>query len=469
MLITILLSVAFVVIFPHLLQTITPDGLTDNVKINIEYDNLSQMQDNIVDLHDNATIVKVGPLVYDGDNDVNIRGNCRDITNNEFKNIVFEGGGSKAIAYIGALKVLHQLKYYHNARYTFKHVGGASAGCLMAYLIALDIDPNELEKMVHKFDMLSNSVSFEIDLLNAPAALKQKSDESPWYTTILQTYEMIRKASELADLWLGKNSPGLSVHDRFVEFVVDKMLPLSPHYKELSKFGHKLNFRHFYKITGHTFSCFVTDLNAIKQIQFNHDLTPNDNVYKAMYASISIPGIFKPLGNIENGAFVDGGLLGNLPMHMADVGGEPNMQTLALSLSGDPNGRHKSSAADADGLQHASTKHDLHLPDNLEDCANMDISAPFCVPPILGSSQAPFHYSTISTYDFVSKLYKLAVNRDILTFADLPMYRKRIIYLDVQKLDTFDHDITNRVISNTISSGMSITCEFFEGRTSDVT
>ena len=56
-----------------------------------------------------------------------------------FRNLIFEGGGVKGIAYSGALAVLEQRGILRR----IKRVGGASAGAINASLLALD--ENRLE------------------------------------------------------------------------------------------------------------------------------------------------------------------------------------------------------------------------------------------------------------------------------------------------------------------------------------
>src|SRR5690554_3849978 len=51
----------------------------------------------------------------------------------QFRNLVFEGGGIKGIAYIGAMQVLEQRGHLHGIR----RVGGTSAGAINALIFAL--------------------------------------------------------------------------------------------------------------------------------------------------------------------------------------------------------------------------------------------------------------------------------------------------------------------------------------------
>ena len=50
----------------------------------------------------------------------------------QFRNLVFEGGGVKRIAYVGAMKVLEQKLILKD----IKRLGGTSAGTIYAVLVA---------------------------------------------------------------------------------------------------------------------------------------------------------------------------------------------------------------------------------------------------------------------------------------------------------------------------------------------
>ena len=56
-----------------------------------------------------------------------------------FKNLVFEGGGVKGIAYVGALEVLDKEGILKN----IKRVAGTSAGAMVAVLVGLNYTATE--------------------------------------------------------------------------------------------------------------------------------------------------------------------------------------------------------------------------------------------------------------------------------------------------------------------------------------
>lgn len=59
-------------------------------------------------------------------------------------NLVFQGGGVKGIAYVGALRIVDDLEILPGV----ENVAGTSAGAITATLVALRYEPKEIEKMI---------------------------------------------------------------------------------------------------------------------------------------------------------------------------------------------------------------------------------------------------------------------------------------------------------------------------------
>ena len=66
----------------------------------------------------------------------------------QFKNLIFEGGGVKGIAYVGAMQVLHNRGILTN----IDRVGGASAGAINALIYALGYDLAEQKQILQATD-----------------------------------------------------------------------------------------------------------------------------------------------------------------------------------------------------------------------------------------------------------------------------------------------------------------------------
>lgn len=65
-----------------------------------------------------------------------------------FKNLVFEGGGVKGIAYVGAMEVLKDKGVLEN----IQRVGGTSAGAINALLLGLNYSLTETKQILSDLD-----------------------------------------------------------------------------------------------------------------------------------------------------------------------------------------------------------------------------------------------------------------------------------------------------------------------------
>jgi len=65
-----------------------------------------------------------------------------------FHNLIFEGGGVKGIAYVGALQVLEEKGILPG----ITRVGGTSAGAINAVLLGLNFTPQETLRILNKLD-----------------------------------------------------------------------------------------------------------------------------------------------------------------------------------------------------------------------------------------------------------------------------------------------------------------------------
>jgi NTE family protein len=81
----------------------------------------------------------------------------------QFRNLVFEGGGVKGIAYIGAMQVMNQRGYLGDH---IKRVGGTSAGAINALIYSLGYDIHEQQEILNSTDFkkfMDNSFGFVRD------------------------------------------------------------------------------------------------------------------------------------------------------------------------------------------------------------------------------------------------------------------------------------------------------------------
>lgn len=193
------------------------------------------------------------------------------VNTHPYKNIVFEGGGVKGIAYAGALKILEDEEILAG----IENVAGTSAGAITSALVALNYSASE----IHDIIMEMNFKKFEDGF-------------SPF--RLISRY-------------------GLYKGDVFLKWLKEKFKRknLDPNitFEQLKQKGSYKNLK-----------VFATDLNAQSIQEFSALKTPKAIVAEAVRASMSIPLFFKAWKftnqQPNNHIYVDGGVLFNYPIEI---------------------------------------------------------------------------------------------------------------------------------------------------------
>ncbi|WP_346354746.1 patatin-like phospholipase family protein [Azotosporobacter soli] len=192
-------------------------------------------------------------------------------------NLIFEGGGVKGIAYVGALQKLDEKGVLPNV----KRVGGTSAGAIMALLCGLNYSLSEIETILKGLDFNKFLDSSWGILRDAERLIK----DFGWY-----------KGDYFRE-WVGeiiKNKTGNS--DATFEFV--NGLAASQGFKEMYFVG--------------------TNLSTRFSEVFSAEHTPRTCIADAVRISMSIPLFFAAKRNVRDDVYVDGGLLDNYPVKLFD-------------------------------------------------------------------------------------------------------------------------------------------------------
>jgi len=202
------------------------------------------------------------------------------------KNLVFEGGGIRGIAYAGVIYELEHGGYMNG----IEKVGGTSAGAITALFIALDYQSSEIEKIISQTEFKE----FNDGQYMFVGGIARFKESYGWY-----------RHGEF-EAWLAK-------------IIKDKTGNSDITFKQLSEKG----FRDLY-IT-------ATCLNRQKLLVFSKETYPNMKIKDAVVSSMSIPLYFEAvfidsLGNRfdkQNAdrnldVVVDGGILGNFPIFLFD-------------------------------------------------------------------------------------------------------------------------------------------------------
>ena len=194
---------------------------------------------------------------------------------------VFQGGGCKAIAYIGAYKRAYERGVF------FSELAGTSAGSIIAALIAAGAKPETIYSIVKKTDF--HSLIKGVGKLN-----KIQSTFISLFVKDIPKNIREHISKEALDRF------GLYDSKALEDFIENCLFQVSG----------KKNLK---------FKQIIPDLNIVcadlqsKSIKiWNKQNTPEESIAKAVAASCSIPIFFTPIDN----RYVDGGILSNLPNYL---------------------------------------------------------------------------------------------------------------------------------------------------------
>jgi NTE family protein len=231
------------------------------------------------------------------------------------KNLVFEGGGIRGIAYTGALTELNNRHILDS----IERVAGTSAGAIAATLYALGYNPEEISRLISELKVKSFADGKWIFIGGTRRLIKNFG----WYR------------GEKFNKWIG-------------QLIKKKTGKENISFDELHKLREKNNtFKDLY-LTG-------TNLSQQRVTIFSHETYPAMEVRTAVRISMSIPFYFQAIVIDQKGkiitnrkeycngnVMIDGGLIANFPIHVFDYkkylssGGDStiinNQQTLGLRL-----------------------------------------------------------------------------------------------------------------------------------------
>ncbi len=196
----------------------------------------------------------------------------------EFRNLVFEGGGVKGIAYGGALPELERMDILPKIR----RVAGTSAGAITAVLLAVGYTADEVAKIIAETDFRQ----FADDDWGVIRDIRRFVKRYGWHKG--KAFEKwIRR---LISQRTGK--PDLT-------------------FKELAKLARRrrTGCRYLY-VAGTNLSNQVTEI-------YSHEKTPEMDVAAAVRISMSIPLYFQAVRRGDD-VLVDGGLAYNYPINVFD-------------------------------------------------------------------------------------------------------------------------------------------------------
>lgn len=202
----------------------------------------------------------------------------------QWRNLIFEGGGVKGLAYAGALKVLEK----EGVLKKIKRAGGSSAGGITASLLAIKLNPKKIQQIMDETDFNR----FMDDDWGVVRDTHRLLNEFGWHK------------GEAFKKWFRKILRNQGFRDDIT-------------FAELKK---SKKSRDLY-MTG-------TNINYMDTKIFSHEHTPDVPIVDALRITMSFPFFFKAVihkddvgGELDppgRFVFMDGGLLRNYPINLFD-------------------------------------------------------------------------------------------------------------------------------------------------------
>lgn len=190
-----------------------------------------------------------------------------------FKNLVFEGGGVKGIAYVGAMRVLEEKGIVEQ----IERVGGTSAGAINALLFALGYSNDEQLEIMSGTDFKD----FMDDSWGIGRDTKRLIEKFGW------------NKGNFFHKWIGK-------------LIKEKLGSQHATFRDLDAAGKPGLY------------VYGTNLSTTFGEVFSVEHTPNERIADALRISMSIPLFFAAVRNARNDVYVDGGVLNNFPVKLFD-------------------------------------------------------------------------------------------------------------------------------------------------------
>lgn len=194
-----------------------------------------------------------------------------------FRNLVFEGGGVKGIAYVGAMEVLEKKGILQD----IVRVGGTSAGAINAVLVGLNYSPEETKKILAQLDFKN----FLDDSWGVARDTQRLIDKYGWYK------------GDYFRTWIAK-------------IIGAKTGNPESTFADINSKKGASGFREMYFMG--------TNLSTRFAEVFSFEHTPRMCVTDAVRTSMSIPLFFAAKRDDRDDVYVDGGVLDNYPIKLFD-------------------------------------------------------------------------------------------------------------------------------------------------------
>jgi NTE family protein len=194
-----------------------------------------------------------------------------------FRNLIFEGGGVKGIAYAGALEILEEKEIIPG----IQRIGGTSAGAINAILIGLGFSAAETRDLLWSLDFNA----FMDDSWGVIRDTDRLINEFGWYK------------GDFFRGWIAK-------------LIREKTGNTETTFADIEAMKARRGFKSLYFMG--------TNLSTSFSEVFSAEHTPRACVADAVRISMSIPLFFAAKRSMRGDVYVDGGVLDNYPIKLFD-------------------------------------------------------------------------------------------------------------------------------------------------------
>jgi len=195
----------------------------------------------------------------------------------EFRNLVFEGGGVKGIAYVGALEVLTEKGIIDSVQ----RIGGTSAGAINAVMLGLGFSLEETKEILWSLDFNK----FMDDSWGVVRDTERLIKEFGWYK------------GDFFRQWIAK-------------LIQEKTGNSETTFADLEAMKQARGFKSLYFMG--------TNLSTSYSEVFSAEHSPRICIADAVRISMSIPLFFAARRSLRGDVYVDGGVLDNYPIKLFD-------------------------------------------------------------------------------------------------------------------------------------------------------
>lgn len=333
-----------------------------------------------------------------------------------FHNLVFEGGGVKGIAYVGAMEVLKEKGILAG----IKRVGGTSAGAINALLVALGYTNKEQLTILKELDFNN----FMDDSWGIVRDSKRLIKDFGWYK-------------------------GDFFHKWISDLIKRKLQNSNATFTDLQEAGLPALY------------LYGTNLSTRFGEIFSYEHTPHERIADAARISMSIPLFFAAVRNARNDVYVDGGVLSNYPIQVFDrlkyiQGDEPAKMAIETDYYQALNQTFLKKHPQSSPYTYNRQTLGFRLDSKQEIAAFRD-------------RREPAHYEVGDFFDYIKAL----VNTIIESQGNQHLHSddwQRTVYIDTLGVGTTDFDISDKKKNALLKSGKAGTTKYFkwfESKTSD--